>query len=93
MSGSPPAASGTLTKQLIQGSSRYQALRPVLRTAADKLAAAACVHLDATSRLKLTEKAAPLTAYKKAVDALAGPGQGWLTAAQAAALKSLADTL
>jgi hypothetical protein len=89
-----PSSLCTLTKQFIQGSTRYQALRAPLKAAVDKLATAACTNLDTVSaKLKPAQRTALVAAYKKAVDALAGPTQGWLSAGQATTLKALADSL
>jgi hypothetical protein len=89
-----PSSLCTLTKQFIQGSTRYQALRAPLKAAVDKLGTAACTNLDTVSaKLGPAQRVALVAAYKKAVDALAAPTQGWLTAGQAATLKALADTL
>ena len=58
----------------------------------DERVSAACEKLDKiTSKAKPKEKAEQIAAYDEAVDSLIK--QGWLTAAQAGSLKSLAAAL
>jgi hypothetical protein len=83
-----------LTKQLVQGSSRYQALAAPKKSAVDKLVTAACQNLDGlVAGLTQPQKLTLIALYKKSVDVLASPAQGWLTTSQATMLNSLADAL
>ena len=87
-----PAALTDLTKQFVQGSAKYQALKPVPKAAVDVLVTAACNFL-----LNIGPNTAPalktqfINAYKAAVQGLVAPG--WLTANQAATLKTLANAI
>jgi Tol biopolymer transport system component len=87
-----PTTLCVLTKGFVQGSAKYQALKPALRAAVDALATAACNQLDGiVAGLSPAKKAALVSLYKTAVGALVTPG--WLTAAQATTLKNLAAAL
>ena len=87
-----PKSLCTLTKQLVQGSAKYLALKPALRSAIDALWSAACSPLNSiVAKLKPAQKTALVNAYKLAVDIL--KSGGWLTAPQATSLKSLAGAL
>ena len=82
-----------LTKQFIQSSPKYLALplTSAQRAAVDALANAACQKVAAiVPSLTPAQEASLVKLYKLAVGALV---PGWLTPAQAALLKSLADAL
>ena len=87
-----PGALSSLTKQFVQGSARYQALRPAQRAAVDAIVTVTCNFL-----LNIGPRTAPaleaqlINAYRQAVQALVQPG--WLTASQAATLKTLANAI
>ena len=87
-----PASLCTLTRQLVQGSARYQTLGPLARRLVDLSLAAACAYLTSIGpKTHPAEKAAFVNAYKAAVQALALAG--WLTQTQAATLATFADGL
>ena len=87
-----PSSLCNLTKQLVQGSARYQALPAAQKAAVNQLATAACTSLDGiTAKLTAKQKAALVAAYLNGVAALVRPG--WLTADQAALLTTLANRL
>jgi hypothetical protein len=80
------------TKEFVQSSARYQALKPAQKATVDALANALCQRLAAVvPTLTPSQKAAFIAAYKQGVEALAW--LGWITPSQGATLKSLADTL
>jgi hypothetical protein len=82
----------TLTKQFVQSSARYQALPARVKADVDRLASGLCAKLDQiTSGLSASQKAGIVAAYRSGVDALVA--LGWLDAAQAAVLKTLATAL
>lgn len=82
----------TLTKQFVQGSARYQALKPWQKTALDAHTAAACNALERmTARLGARQKAVFVKVYEQAVSVLVK--QGWLTPAQATMLVALAKAI
>jgi hypothetical protein len=81
-----------LTKQYVQSSTKYKNLTAKQKQAVDALATAACNFLTSiTPKLTATQKAALITNYKTAVQALVQPG--WLTQPQADTLKTLVSTL
>jgi hypothetical protein len=81
-----------VTRGYVQASGKYGSAKPVQRVAANSLVAVACKAVEAITRsTKPAQKRALVAAYKKGVDALRAAG--WLTAAEAATLKSAADTL
>lgn len=87
-----PTSLCLLTKQFVQGSAKYQALKPAQRAVIDALATAACKQLDGiVAGLSPAKKAAIVSLYKTAVGALVSPG--WLTSGQANTLKGLAGAL
>jgi hypothetical protein len=81
-----------LTFEYIRSSAKYQALSPSQKAAVDRLGKSAC---DALANVKPGQnpiaKAIAVTLYKVAVTALAQAG--WLTPAQAAELRGLANQL
>ena len=81
-----------LTRQFVQSSARYQALRTGQRAAVDAVVTAACnLLLNIRPALAPAQKAQFINAYKQAVQALVAPG--WLTATQAVTLRALADAI
>jgi hypothetical protein len=81
-----------LTGGYVASSERYRALPPRKRAAIDKLVTKVCRPLDRlVDRLTPAQKAKLVSRYKQAVDGLAA--QRWLTAEQAATLKTLASTI
>jgi mannan endo-1,4-beta-mannosidase len=87
-----PTSLCTLTQHLVQSSAKYQALSAKLKSAIDALVTAACGQLNQiTAKLSAKQKAALITGYTNAVTTLAN--QGWLTVAQATALKTLVSGL
>ena len=87
-----PASLCNLTKRLVQGTARYQALPANLRKAVDALASTACSHANGcTAKLSVSQKKALVALYKTALVALQKPG--WLTASQTNLLSNLADKL
>jgi hypothetical protein len=81
-----------LTKQYIQDSNKYKALKASQRSAIDATATALCQKLaEIVPTLKPAQKANVINAYKLGVQALVP--LGWLTAAQATTLIGLANTL
>jgi hypothetical protein len=83
---------GQLTKQFVQGSAKYKALKQAQKQAVDAVLDGLSRTLAAiVPRLTPAQKAALVNAYKAGVQALVQPG--WLTAAQATTLKTLADAL
>jgi beta-glucosidase len=81
-----------LTKQFVEGSAKYQALRPNAKAAVDALLTSAC---NSVANVKPATnpilKAVAVALYKLAVGGLAQ--SGWLTSAQAAELRNLAGSL
>jgi polyvinyl alcohol dehydrogenase (cytochrome) len=87
-----PAGLCALTLDDVQGSSRYQALRPLQRAVVDSLVRTACAALTSLGpRLAPARKQAFVNAYRQAVDTLVR--QHWLTAVQGAELDTLAGGL
>jgi hypothetical protein len=87
-----PQALAALTLQYVQGSARYQQLPPAQQKLVTALADQAIAQLAKISpNLTPPQLAALITAYKQVVTVL--QAQGWLTAAQAATLDSLASTV
>jgi HYR domain-containing protein len=87
-----PTSLCLLTKQFVQGSAKYQALKPSQRAFINALVTAVCQKLDSiVPRLTASQKAALIAAYKSGVQALAQ--SGWLTAAQATKLSNFANAL
>jgi hypothetical protein len=82
----------TLTRQYVDSSASYQALRPVQQAVTDALVTAACTFLTSIlPTLAPARKQAFIKSYDQAVQGLAK--QGWLTQAQSGTLQSLANTL
>ena len=87
-----PANLSALTRQFVQSSPRYQALRPVQKAAVDLLVSAASrLLLDIGPTASPAQKARFVNAYKQAVKALVPPG--WLSAGQATTLSALANAI
>ena len=87
-----PSALSALTKQFVQSSAKYLALRLPQRAAVDALVTAACNFLlNIGPATAPAAKAQFINAYKQGVQALVAPG--WLTASQANTLKTLASSI
>lgn len=85
-----PASLCNLTTTFVRGSSKYRALSAGQRKVVDALSATACKHANAlAARLSAAQKKKVVALYKNAVGAL--QKAGWLSAEQAAALKTFAD--
>jgi polyvinyl alcohol dehydrogenase (cytochrome) len=81
-----------LTGEDVDGSSRYQQLRPAQKAAVNGIVTGACTVLDLiVPRLNPVEKRVLIALYKHVVAAL--EHQGWLTASEANNLDALADGL
>jgi hypothetical protein len=81
-----------LTKQFVQSSAKYQALKPAQKTVVNAAADALCNKLAAiVPKLTPSQKAQLVADYKQGVQALVQ--QGWLTAQQATILKTFVDTI
>lgn len=82
----------TLTREDVQGSAKYQALKPLARLVTDALVTDACQYLlQIGPAHRPADKAAYVKAYQNAVQALVSPA--WLTQGQASLLKSIAGQL
>jgi hypothetical protein len=82
----------TLTSQFVQGSAKYQQLNALSKLVVNALVSAGCSLLtEIAPQLKPAQAATFIAAYQQAVQALAGAG--WLTQAQAGALKTFAASL
>jgi hypothetical protein len=87
-----PAALAALTLQYVQGSAKFKALPPAQQKLVTALADQAIAQLAKISpNLTPKQLAALVAAYKQAVTVL--QAQGWLTAAQASTLDTLASTV
>jgi hypothetical protein len=79
-----------LTKQFVQGSAKYQALNAKTKQTVDAIWAAACTCINSvTAKLSPSQKAQLITLYKSLISKAAT--DGWLTAAQASTLMTLAS--
>jgi hypothetical protein len=79
-------------QQFVQGSAKYQALRPQQQNGVDHMTTAACRAVTAIMpKLNAKRKTLFLTVYKGALNALVK--QGWLTQGQAATRVSLANAI
>jgi len=87
-----PTGLCALTKQYVDGSSKYEQLKPVGKKVTDALVTTACQILtNIGPKLKPADKARFIDAYQRAVQALVP--SGWLTQPQADLLRSLAARL
>jgi len=90
----PPTPSSlcTLTRSYVDGSSKYQALKPAAQRVTDALVTVACQILtNIGPRLKPADKTKFVRSYQQAVQALVPAG--WLTQTQAGTLGLLAGQL
>src|SRR5262249_53594519 len=87
-----PASLCALTEQDVRGSSKYQHLKPIQKLVVEALLATGCAVLDSiVPKLNPAQKQVFVGLYRQIVQAL--QQQGWLTAAQASDLSSLAGGL
>jgi alpha-L-rhamnosidase len=87
-----PADLCTLTRQFVDSSASYQALKPVQQVITDALVTAACTFLTSIlPDIAPARKQAFIKSYDQSVQGLAK--KGWLTQAQASTLQTLASML